>query len=358
MLNEIRTCVYARRRFGQVQPVFTLDKVLRWIKDPGTPAGAALAKYVSDYRALEQAGKSDAAAETKKHLPCIFPNVYKEVVPVKTDGDTHMCNCLRNNFLRNDGLTILDLDKLQQEEMVELAMQLQTLDYVGFYFTSPTGNGLKVGVIHQEIEDAWDLKNLHQKLYEEILPKWLKDKCDPAIKNNSWAKCFLSSDKHAYINDSADIIPLVIDLPDNYKNRVTLNYEPELYDLDAPLTNLILECIVKHDIIRINHYNDFFNLVLVMSYHKRRDLFIRVIESLDVSQMDTKNPEKYQLPKALEKYDTQVEEEKMKKAAGMETGFLTFKSWKFRRLLYPSHDIGSSFALVRSQLRIPDENWR
>ena len=354
-MEDINITVFTNKLYGKVQREYPLLTALGWIKNPESAGGSRVARYVENYRRL-RAELKEGQAQAKNKIPAIFPHLYKPVVPMKNEKEPRQSNCLMQNFIRNDGISILDLDGLSNEEMVEVAMDLQTLPYVGFYFVSPSGNGLKVGVLHQATESDRHYKALYETLYSECLPKWLRDRCDESVKNDTWKRCYFSTDKHCYINDDPEPLEIVFPEPKPY----IITSSP--VSSDNSTAHKVLELLaMEYKVIQIKHYNDFFKVAMIFSYHERPDLFIKIIEDLDVYQMDTKNPDKYKMPLAMEKYNALLEENRVKKQRVLMGEIVRMVDYRhLGSLLYPDRNINKGFEEVEFNMEppIPPENWR
>ena len=97
---------------------------------------------------------------------------------------------------------VVDIDGLKEIELSLLRLKLPKNSHVFLYFTSPSGNGLKVILRFAEPITDSKLFTENYKFYAE----WFKDEFGVKTDKTSDAAraCCFSSDPELYLNEKAD----------------------------------------------------------------------------------------------------------------------------------------------------------
>ena len=139
---------------------------------------------------LDEDGK-DAYSQAKLNLPAVtFSGTFSR----------------RSNdqIITPTGILVADLDNVEVPEKV--CKLLQDDPHVLFYFKSPSGKGIKVGVIAEGIENDADHKKFF-KAVERYFKQAYGIEIDESCKDIS-RLCFLSYDPHLHINPEAKPFPI------------------------------------------------------------------------------------------------------------------------------------------------------
>jgi len=97
---------------------------------------------------------------------------------------------------------IIDVDKLETSEVLELREKLNGNPLIYFYFTSPSNHGLKVALrFDKEIKD-YELYTENYKLYAEWFGNEFDVKTDSTI--DASRACYFSYDPELYLNERAE----------------------------------------------------------------------------------------------------------------------------------------------------------
>lgn len=168
-----------------------------------------------------------ALIEKLRTLPKSDP-AYKKLktnLPSFAFNGTFTGSVINDNFCTSSGVFCCDID------VVRLGSDLETdkkdickLPYVGFCFTSPSGEGLKVGI---RIDPKWVVDdNSFKEIYARIEAELLKygftlDKSCKDVRR----PCFVSYDPEIYINYDAE---LFVEQPLSWRERARLEVEAQM----------------------------------------------------------------------------------------------------------------------------------
>lgn len=103
-------------------------------------------------------------------------------------------------LVKYSGLLHLDIDKITNEELLNLTTKLKSDNTVFAFFTSPSGNGLKV---FYKTNDPSEKHTANSNLLIALFEKQYGIKPDPQIKDIP-RLCFVSSDPNLYLNQYSE----------------------------------------------------------------------------------------------------------------------------------------------------------
>jgi len=142
--------------------------------------------YIEYLRTLN---KAEYNAEKKKLCGVTWSGTFKEGTRLK------------ETLASYSGLVVIDVDKLDPEKLLLLRTQMATDKYVRFFFTSPSGNGLKIIFEVNTPKENHRAAFLHLQNYVETnyfvsVDKSGKDEC---------RLCYVSYDPKAYVNMQSQV---------------------------------------------------------------------------------------------------------------------------------------------------------
>ncbi len=187
------------KNFNKVIDQLHISKILEQIKS------GKYGEQVSSLQLLLNSGKVDEYNQQKKSLLAFTPSASFE-------GGRKI------EFLEEySGLIILDIDKLQPDQLAKLKKLSKSVVFTYSVFTSPSGKGLKILVrIDSKQKDHLTAFNQVVKYYESSLNVPI----DPSGKDIT-RLCFFSYDPELYINPNSPIFPvLLLDLPTEKANEI------------------------------------------------------------------------------------------------------------------------------------------
>lgn len=153
-------------------------------------------KIIDKIKAIRNADNNDAKSDLKKKLPGVTWSGFFDTGRAK------------NKLTDHSNLICIDIDKLDNDTLVDYRQKLSTDPYTFSLFTSPSGNGLKVIFV---IEPTFRLSNeMHLSSYlyiQSYLKKTHSIDIDESGKDSS-RLCFLSSDKDLYINHCCEFFSM------------------------------------------------------------------------------------------------------------------------------------------------------
>jgi len=200
-MKDRRTTLYAHAKDNKGQAT-TLAAVLAMVTD-GTlekPVRAIREKFAAGIaNGLTRKEAKKALATEKGGLPCCtFSGLFE-----KRKAD---------HLEEHTGLIVADLDLLTDDKLATLLNCLKSDPHVLFYFTSPTGTGIKVGVrvpdgLERETHAGsafWALRGYAKGAWGMDVDT---DEFDDSCKDVS-RLCFLSHDENLHINWEAKPLPL------------------------------------------------------------------------------------------------------------------------------------------------------
>ena len=171
------------KNFNEVTENKDILKILDDIKNGVyKPAITYLRKSLAD-------NKTEAAERAKKSLPAFTPSATFK-------GGRKM------EFLTNyNALVVLDIDKITPEKLTESKEILKENPFVFAFFTSPSGNGLKIFIKVDSGKDEHKETFLKlQRYFEDILSLEI-DKSGKDITR----LCFFSYDPELFVNEACTI---------------------------------------------------------------------------------------------------------------------------------------------------------
>ena len=171
------------KNFNEVTENKDILKILNDIKNGVyKPAITYLRKSLAD-------NKTEAAERAKKSLPAFTPSATFK-------GGRKM------EFLTNyNALVVLDIDKITPEKLTESKEILKENPFVFAFFTSPSGNGLKIFIKVDSGKDEHQETFLKlQRYFEDILSLEI-DKSGKDITR----LCFFSYDPELFVNEACTI---------------------------------------------------------------------------------------------------------------------------------------------------------
>jgi hypothetical protein len=164
---------------------------------------------IEDIRDQNAQGNKSAADLKKKTLPAFTPSGIFELGHTSQD------------LVEYSGILHLDIDKLEDYELIQLEHKLRESKDTLAFFRSPSGNGLKVFFLCNDIRENHQGNML--KLFT-VFENRYNFRPDPACKDIS-RLCFFSHDPNAYYNPQADRIQLKADF--SKFERIALRLEKE-----------------------------------------------------------------------------------------------------------------------------------
>jgi predicted P-loop ATPase len=177
--------------FDSITSQTTSSKDLkRIIEEIRSPKHSSTIQKIRELRSL---GNNDVADKLKKSLPAFTPSGVFD----KKRGPT--------NLITYSGILHVDIDKITDEQRIELTKRLIHERDVLCFFTSPSGVGLKICYQCNGNKENHE-KNI-QKLFLQFEKKY-GIKPDPSCKDIS-RLCFFSHDPDAYYNSEAEHIELL-----------------------------------------------------------------------------------------------------------------------------------------------------
>ena len=185
----------------------------------------------------------------------------KKINAVTFSGHFKYRNSDEKNLIKYSGFLCHDIDKLNEEELMNLKSKLSNDPYVFACFISPSGNGVKV-LFRTKNEDY----NKHKDYWcavEKYINKTYNQECDELPKNHA-SLCFLSHDEKLYLNEDAIVIDKAfvdhwIDetaLPKNEKSKLPTKSNT---DLEQRFLSLAHETAVKTHPNVPGSYNAYIN---------------------------------------------------------------------------------------------------
>lgn len=173
-----------------------LREVLESIRD------GSYAERIDHVRAILERDGADAYREAKKHLPAFI-----------TAGKfSRRANAA---LLIHSGCLILDFDHLGAHALQALLTAVRADAHAVFAFVSPSGDGLKVGIRTQPVEDdaahkrAWAAAAKHAREAWGAIAK--EDKSGKDVSR----LCFVAADSDLYMNEAATAIELPAPEPES-----------------------------------------------------------------------------------------------------------------------------------------------
>lgn len=146
----------------------------------------------------------ETAAEIKKTLPYFILGTFEDGIR-------------SNKSLEEINYMVLDIDKLDEEELYDLREEINKDPNVYVSFVSPSGNGLKVILqFNTPIKNA-ALFRTNYRHYKKIFEEKYGIKCDNTV--DAARATFLSYDPDIYIAQYYDKIPVVYDLYEATENE-------------------------------------------------------------------------------------------------------------------------------------------
>jgi len=265
---------YLKNGYHQICPVVELKQIISDIKT------GVYQDPIEQLRIIKQTSKDEYSKRKRVILPAFFAGaVYKEDIP-----ENKKSNAVISNFNKNLGCAVLDFDNVDPQPLKEY---FKSKPYCVFFFVSPSGTGLKVGVAHQEISDYQQLRALKKSLKFD---DWVMELIDPACLDNASLKCFVSYDPNAYYNK--DYVPMQVKIPKPKKPAVKKKpgqkgYRPPVgvYGRLNPFeVEELLEVIAPF--IVITKHQEYFTVACVLSLYGREDLWYSVLQNNDWSQYE------------------------------------------------------------------------
>ena len=168
------------RNFSDIEDELDITEVFAKIKD------GEFEDDISRYRYALSQDDSKASTLKSKLLGFTPAGVFNEK---------------RNNaaLAKYSSLLHLDIDKITNEELLKLTMQLKNDNTVFAFFISPSGNGLKV---FYKINGKAENHSKNSSLLITLFEKQYGIKPDPQIKDIP-RLCFVSSDPNLYLNENS-----------------------------------------------------------------------------------------------------------------------------------------------------------
>ncbi|MEI6900550.1 MAG: BT4734/BF3469 family protein, partial [Bacteroidota bacterium] len=171
------------RNFNKVEENLEMDLILEQIRS------GKYKEKIQTLRELIRQGKDDEYNEKKKSLPAFTPSGLFE-------GGRKL------KFLKEySGCLILDLDKLDQDQLTFAKEKAAEIHYTYACFISPSGHGLKILV------KVFSRPVFHKQVFEQVkeyYEKQLELPVDPSGKDIT-RLCFVSWDELPYLNPSSAI---------------------------------------------------------------------------------------------------------------------------------------------------------
>jgi len=207
------------KNFNQVEENLDLAIILEQIKTGKYKA------EISELRELLNQDKAEEYNEQKRSLPAFTPSgLFK--------GGRKL------EFLKEySGCMVLDLDKLNQEQLNNSKLKIREIPYTYSCFISPSGQGLKILV------KVFSRPVYHKKVFEQIkeyYEKKLTLPIDPSGKDIT-RLCFISFDEDIFINTTASV------------------FQPEIYIVEEDIENVVKK-IEQSAIDLTDNYNNWLKI--------------------------------------------------------------------------------------------------
>ena len=179
-----------------------------------------------------------------------------------------------DNIINYHGYVIIDIDDVTEVQIEQLKTQLKQEDHVVLYYTSVSGQGLKV--VHQTLyNEGEDVDSHHENAFENFRQFYLNRfsvQIDESGKDYT-RMSFISYDKEVYYNDKhypIKLNPLIV------KNVITQATSSKVFqsnDVEVIL-NDIHEYLRKHNYTIGDSYNDWLALCFGLK-HELEDVKAR-----------------------------------------------------------------------------------
>jgi len=236
---------------------------------------------IMNYRAMRQKDPQ-AAKRMKTQIDAIFPAIYKELIPAVPEGHTpHESNCLKENFLETSGLVIVDIDGLSTDtpQYQALIEEMMFCPELAFRYTSPSGNGFKIGFRIPSTTCADEGQRLHKAFYRWLAKNYplMHSLRDPAIENNPWSRCYYSMDPTMFILDED---PPEIDITAFIAKTANKLYIPPSKETMAVEERLLDWLILGNHCSFKPVYTEMLLLASITANYNRKDLFLYAMEHL------------------------------------------------------------------------------
>jgi hypothetical protein len=157
----------------------------------------------------------------------------------------------------------IDWKENQFVDMKELRNQLITLPYVLSVFTSPSGNGLKCFVKHDQPKENHEKAFLYiEKIFADNFDVVIDKQCKDISR-----VCFVSYDENIYVNENAT--SLTIDLEAVKVSENAKNLPVKIYDANYKSKNVFEHCVWlverKMDFVPGNKSNFRYNVACLLN---------------------------------------------------------------------------------------------
>jgi len=271
---------YKKNGYKQICPVHCLEETLAEIKT------GVYKDTIERLRQVKKRNKAEYSKQKRVDLPAFFAGMLYE--PTLPAGKCS--NCIITGFKLNEGCSVLDFDDCDVEPLVDY---FKDKEYCVFYFRSPGGKGLKVGIAHQEVSDYQELRRIKKSL---VFDDWVMKLLDPACLDNASLKCFVSYDPGAYYNP--DYVPMTVEVkaehPGNkkqsssnsknvYGSKDSGAKQQGVYGrLGVAEVDELLDSICGA--ILITCHKDYFTTACALSLYGREDLWYKILQNNDWSQ--------------------------------------------------------------------------
>lgn len=229
------------KNFNEVTENKDILKILNDIKNGVyKPAITYLRKSLAD-------NKTEAAERAKKSLPAFTPSATFK-------GGRKM------EFLTNyNALVVLDIDKITPEKLTESKEILKENPFVFAFFTSPSGNGLKIFIKVDSGKDEHKETFLKlQRYFEDILSLEI-DKSGKDITR----LCFFSYDPELFVNEACTIFSTHYNQSQEQTtktNKTSSSQLPETINYDVLYTHCVQFTEKKESFIDGNRNNFVYQL--------------------------------------------------------------------------------------------------
>lgn len=192
---------------------------------------------------------------------------YKECIP-----EGRRTNVVRENFLSNDGLSMLDFDNSEKPEQIAAAYRDEPSCVM--MFRSPSGNGLKAVVAHQATDSYGAYRTLKKYLQVPF-----RDAADPACFSNASLGAFMSYDPDIFFNPHP--VPMTVEIPSENPRAPKLEKALHLGPCpeSAPVLEKVLLAILPF--LKIQQYDDYFKVGSALAALKKPDFWFAVLERTD-----------------------------------------------------------------------------
>ena len=180
---------------------------------------------------------------------------------------SHFEQEIRNtkNFKKSNML-IFDIDNIENVEEVFLKLSKESL--IHWMFRSPSGNGIKFGVLLESyIVDS----NIYTKVYKYASKKFSEFYGIELDHTSDCARaCFLSFDQNYHYNENSEKFPIQFEVEKPVK---TIKYTPTEFESDPNKEYQILQDICRQ--LTINNYEDWYQagMSLATQGHQGEELF-------------------------------------------------------------------------------------